>query len=186
LGGVTPIPPNFLAMETAITILNYLTNRLKIPVRKFTTNDPVTQGLYPIALAHFRAFAKSTFFPGQSHFASWASWVRGPPARMSSRFTAATKRHSVPLSEAAPVPALTAVSPLHFISKRLCAGGMRTGGPRTQATHPEASLGSSEFLSLGLCASTSPLPSLLRKSPVGSYQKTYPNFRQFKLLFELA
>ena len=32
----------------------------------------------------------------------------------------------------APRPALPAVSALRFISKRLCAGVMRTGGPRTQ------------------------------------------------------
>jgi hypothetical protein len=59
--------------------------------------------------------------------------VRGPPARMSSPFTVATQRHS---ADAARGPALTAVSPLRFISKRLCAGDMRTGGPRTQPTPP--------------------------------------------------
>jgi hypothetical protein len=37
---------------------------------------------------------------------------------------------------AAPVPALSVVSPLRLISKRLCAKDMRTGGPRTQGAHP--------------------------------------------------
>ena len=55
---------------------------------------------------------QSPLFPGRR-----ASWVRGPPARMSSSFPVASQWH------AAPGPALTAVSPLRFISKRLCAPG---------------------------------------------------------------
>ena len=47
-----------------------------------------------------------------------------------------------------PGPALTAVSPLRFISKQLCAGDMRTGGPRTR----EALFRCSEFLSLPVFA----------------------------------
>ena len=33
-------------------------------------------------------------------------------------------------------PACLQVSPLNLISKQLCSGDMRTGGPRTQPTHP--------------------------------------------------
>jgi len=57
-----------------------------------------------------RGFAKSAFFQGDRIFKSWSPWVRGPPARMSSPFTAP------------------------FNLKAALCRGMRTGGPRTQ--HP--------------------------------------------------
>jgi hypothetical protein len=44
--------------------------------------------------------------------------------------------HGGDSAEAAASPAVTAVSARHLISEGLCAGGMRTGGPRTQPTHP--------------------------------------------------
>ena len=43
-----------------------------------------------------------------------------------------TDHTSAPLSRSSTRPSSDSVSPLRFISKRLCAGGMRTGGPRTQ------------------------------------------------------
>jgi len=54
-----------------------------------------------------------------------------------------------------PGPALTKGSVLCFISKRLCAGGMRTGGPRTQANQRSRLLKIlSVLVKKGLCKST--------------------------------
>jgi hypothetical protein len=73
----------------------------------------------------WQGFCKARFFSGRSRFANRDSWVRG----LSSPFTVATQRHS---AEAAPGPALTAVSPLRFISKRL----WRRGHADRRSAHP--------------------------------------------------
>ncbi len=83
----------------------------------------------------------------RSDFMSQDSLTRGLGARTSGPHVFTFHRGHA--TEAAPGPALISVSPFHFISKWLCAGDMRTGGPRTQ----ETSLRYSKFLSLGFLQS---------------------------------
>ena len=92
------------------------------PCRGMRTGGPRTRPMHPGPRSqkprsaaqnscHW-GFAKSAFFQGDRIFKSWSPWVRGPPARMSSPFTA---------------PFNLKVAPCR---------GMRTGGPRTQPMHP--------------------------------------------------
>jgi hypothetical protein len=156
--GATPIPSNFLAMESGITILNYLINRLKIPVRKFTTNDPVTQDA-PDRAGAFQGLLQSPLFSWAIAFCELASGCAGlrPACSLLSPRPLDSKRHS-PSSD-------SSFSAPFYLKAALC---RRTCGPEVHALagHAPRSLSRQlRFLSLGLCASTSPLPSLLRMRP---------------------